>query len=88
MKTGILESENFGNGKRNYFIDFARATNNSNYIKITRSDKQTDNSYKKSSVCIFQEDFHFLIESFSMLFTSMIHRESRSGEKRKHPHYL
>ena len=81
MKSQLLESEHFGNGKRTYFIDFAKARNKSNYIKITRSDKQADNSYKKNSICIFQEDFHFLIESFSMLFTSMIHRESKSGER-------
>nr|WP_068890350.1 UPF0758 domain-containing protein [Pedobacter panaciterrae] len=81
MKTGILESENFGNGKRTYFLDFARASNNSNYIKITRSDRQTDRTYKKSSVCIFEEDFYFLIEGFSMLFTSMGNRESGSGKK-------
>ena len=81
MKTGILESEYFGNGRRTYFLDFARASNNSNYIKITRSDRKADGTYKKSSVCIFQEDFHFLIESFSMLFTSMIHREAKSDQK-------
>lgn len=81
MKKGILESEQFGNGKRTYFLDFSRAVNDSNYIRITRSDKQADNSYTKSSVCIFEEDFHFLIEGFSMLFTSMIDREGRSAKK-------
>jgi len=81
MKTGILESEQFGNGKRTYFLDFSRAANDSNYIRITRSDRQADNSYTKSSVCIFEEDFHFLIEGFSMLFTSMIDREGRSAKK-------
>lgn len=85
MKTGILESEYFGNGRRTYFLDFARASNNSNYIKITRSDRQADGTYKKSSVSIFQEDFHFLIESFSLLFTSMIHREARSDQKPEFP---
>lgn len=85
MKPQTLESEQFGNGKRTYFIDFAVAGNKSNYIRITRSDKQADNTYKKSSVCVFQEDFHFLIESFSMLFTSMIHREEISGTKQAAP---
>lgn len=75
MKTQILESETFGNGKRTYFIDFAQASNDSEYIKITRSDRQADNSFKKSSVVIFNDDFEFLIESFSMLFTRMIHRQ-------------
>lgn len=75
MKAQLLESETFGSGSRSYFIDFSKAANNSNYIKITRSDKQADNTYKKNSVVIFEEDFTFLIESFSMLFTSVIHRK-------------
>jgi len=79
MKTEILESENFGNGKRTYFLDFARASNHSTYIKISRSDKQANGSYKKSSVHVFQEDFYFLIEGLCMLFTSMGHRDSGSG---------
>jgi len=81
MKSQLLESEHFGNGKRTYFIDFAQAHNKSDYIKITRSDRQADNSYKKNSICIFQEDFHFLIESLSMVFTSRIHGESKFTEK-------
>lgn len=75
MKRQILETETFGTGARNYFIDFAKAENDSDYIRITRSDKQADNSYKRSSVVIFEEDFMFLIESFSMLFSSVIHRK-------------
>lgn len=79
MKAQLLESETFGSGSRTYFIDFSKAANQSNYIKITRSDRQEDNTYKKSSVVIFEEDFTFLIESFSMLFTSVIHRKE-SGD--------
>lgn len=81
MKTQTLEHETFGNGRRNYFIDFAQASNQSNYIKITRSDKQADNTFKTNSVVVFEEDFMFLIESFSMLFTSMIHRNEKSGKE-------
>ena len=78
MKRQILETETFGTGTRNYFIDFAKAENDSDYIRITRSDRQADNSFKRSSVVIFEEDFMFLIESFSMLFNSVIHRTKMS----------
>jgi DNA repair protein RadC len=63
-------------GNRNYFIDFKRASNNSNYIKISRSDKQPDQTYKRNAIVIFEPDFHFLIEAFSMLFTSVIHNKN------------
>lgn len=85
MKTRTLESENFGNGKKTYFLDFAMASNHSKYIKITRSDRQTNGTYKKSSVRIFEEDFYFLIEGLSMLLTSMSHRESGTGTAREYP---
>jgi DNA repair protein RadC len=78
-KIQTLESETFGNGKRNYFIDFNRAANNSNYIQISRSDLQPDGSHRRSSVCIFEEDFTFLIESFSMLFTNVIYKKEKAS---------
>ncbi|HKG06527.1 MAG TPA: UPF0758 domain-containing protein, partial [Pedobacter sp.] len=79
MKTPALESESFSSGNRNYFIDFKRAASNNNYIKITRSDRLADGTFKKSSVVVFEDDFHFFIESFSMLFTSIAHKKE-SGE--------
>ena len=84
MKTETLESETFGSANRHYFLDFKRASNNSNYIQITRSDRQADNTYKRSSVCVFEEDFTFLIESFSMLFTNVIHKKEIAEKKTEH----
>lgn len=78
MKAQILESEHFGSAQRTYFLDYAKAANDSNYIRFTRSDKQADGSYRRNTVVVFEHDFTFLIESFSMLFTSMIHREEKS----------
>ena len=75
MKTPILENESFRSGIRNYFIDWKRAASDSNYIKITRSDRQKDGTFKKNSVVVFESDFHFFIESFSMLFSSIVHRK-------------
>ncbi|NRF37495.1 UPF0758 domain-containing protein [Pedobacter foliorum] len=84
MRSEILESENFGNGKRTYFLDFARAINHRNYIKISQSDRQEDGSYKRSSVHVFEQDFYFLIEGLTALFTNMGHRESGSGTAREY----
>ena len=84
MKTETLESETFGSANRHYFLDFKRASNNSNYIQITRSDRQANNTYKRSSVCVFEEDFTFLIESFSMIFTNVIHKKELAEKKTEH----
>ncbi|HMI05316.1 MAG TPA: UPF0758 domain-containing protein [Pedobacter sp.] len=75
MKPQILESESFGTPTRNYFIDFNKSVTGSKFIRITRSDLQQDNTYKRSSIVVFESDFHFLIESFSMLFTNVAQGE-------------
>ena len=91
MKIPILESESFSSANKYYFIDFKRASNHSDYIKITRSDRNNDGTYGRQQIVIFEENFHFFIEAFSMLFTSMIHkkeyemdRETSSGKKSAH----
>ena len=78
MKPTYLASESFGSSARHYFIDFSVARNNSDYIKITRADLQPGGEYKRRSICVFEEDFHFLVESFSMVFSSVgYHRERK-----------
>ncbi|WP_231425343.1 MULTISPECIES: hypothetical protein [Pedobacter] len=47
MKNPNLTSENFSLANRNYFIDFKRAINDSNYICITRSDKLQTGGYHR-----------------------------------------
>ncbi|WP_316826095.1 MULTISPECIES: UPF0758 domain-containing protein [Pedobacter] len=70
MNTNNLTSENFSSGKRNYFLDFKRAANDNRYLCITRSDAQDDGTYKRSTVVVFEQDFHFLISAMSSLFHS------------------
>lgn len=70
MENINLATENFSSGKRNYFLDFKRAVNDSRYLCITRSDEQYDGSYKRSTVVVFEQDFHFLISAMSSLFHS------------------
>ncbi|RZJ92756.1 MAG: DUF3276 family protein [Chryseobacterium sp.] len=85
MKNQNLTTENFSSGKRNYFIDFKRAVNDSNYICITRSDKLQNGSYRRSNVVIFEEDFHFLISAFSSLFHSAAHLHLKESEYKNTP---
>ncbi|MEJ2880943.1 UPF0758 domain-containing protein [Pedobacter sp. GR22-6] len=87
-KSKILESETFGDGRLNYFIDFAQSENNSRYLKITRSERQGDNKFSRNSVVIFERDFLFLIESFSMLFSSIAEREKKESLQRPTPSYV
>ncbi|RBQ08979.1 UPF0758 domain-containing protein [Pedobacter miscanthi] len=73
MKNCNLATENFSSGRRNYFLDFKRAVNDNRYLSITRSDELDDGSYKRSSVVVFEQDFHFLISAMSSLFHSAVY---------------
>lgn len=70
MKKQVLASESFSLNNRHYFLDFKRAENNSNYIQITRSEQQPDNSYKRWQVIVFEDQFAEFIQAFSSLFQS------------------
>ncbi|WP_316818436.1 UPF0758 domain-containing protein [Pedobacter nyackensis] len=77
MKNNTLATETFSNRNMHYFLDFKVAENNSNYIRIARSDQQPDQSYVRSQVVIFEEDFHFLIQAFASLFKSVIDKDQK-----------
>jgi hypothetical protein len=78
MKNNTLASEAFSRAGKHYFLDFKVAENNSNYIQITRSDWQSGDTYKRSQVIIFQEDFHFLIQAFASLFQSAAYLDNQN----------
>src|SRR5690606_1553606 len=61
-------TESFTSRNRHYFLDYMRADNGSNYIRLARSDREADGTYQRSSVVVFEEDFQPLIQAFSSLF--------------------
>jgi len=85
MKNPNLTSESFSSANRNYFIDFKRAVNDSNYICITRSDRLFNGAYRRSNVVVFEEDFHFLVSAFSSLFHNAAHLHLDESENMNIP---
>ena len=65
--TGILDSENFGNEKRQYYFDIKMAKNTRHYMRITRRDQQSDQNYKRSEIVLFEDDIPFFVEAITML---------------------
>lgn len=70
MRNKILASETFSRHGRHYHFDFKLAQNNCNYINVTRSDLQTDGTYSRTTIPIWQEDFDNFIWGFSSLMQS------------------
>lgn len=77
MKNNTLATETFSNRNMHYFLDFKVAENNNKYIRITRSDQQADQTYVRSQVVIFEQDFHFLIQAFASLFKSVLYKDQK-----------
>jgi DNA repair protein RadC len=68
MKSETIASESFTSSRKTYFLNFMRTSEAYNYLEITRSDRQEDHSFKKSTVVVFEPDFKYLFEALSSLF--------------------
>jgi len=79
MKNPILTTESFTSGRNNYFFDFRLASNNQVYMTIACSQRQEDDSYKRSSILIFERDFELMITAFSSLFHHAGHLKTPLG---------
>lgn len=65
--SGILDTEMFGNGKRQYYFDIKIAKNKRHYLRITRRDLQAVDTYKRTAIILFEDDMPFFVEAISML---------------------
>ncbi|RZM26239.1 MAG: hypothetical protein EOO88_17700 [Pedobacter sp.] len=74
MIGNVLMTESFSSSqKRHYFLDFKRTSNNGKFIQITRSDHDGQGGYRRTSVIVFEQDFHFLVSAMSSLFHHSAH---------------
>lgn len=63
----ILDSEMFGNEKRQYYFDIKKTKNTRHYLRITRRDQQAEDLCKRTEIILFEEDMPFFVEAVSML---------------------
>jgi DNA repair protein RadC len=77
----ILESEMFGEGKRHYFIDMKKARNNSNYLRISRTDKVAENKFQRSGLVIFEQDMRFFVEALTMVLGRWSDQERKNTQQ-------
>jgi DNA repair protein RadC len=82
MNKSIIATEHFQDGKTNYFFDFKQAVNGRYYLHIARSDRQEDDSYQRSGVVIFEDNFELTIQALSQLFTAARYQVETSALNR------
>ena len=72
-----LDSEQFGEHGRLYFVDLLEARNNKPYLQITRANVAHNKIYERSSIILFEDDFEFFVEAVSMVLGRYSHGEGR-----------
>lgn len=77
MKNRTIATEAFTYGKRSFFLDFMVARNKSNYIQITKREKQDDGSFATRRLAVFMDDFEWLISGFTSLLHTVAHIDQK-----------
>ncbi|MDB5145748.1 MAG: hypothetical protein JWQ66_4461 [Mucilaginibacter sp.] len=65
--SGIMDTEMFGDDRRQYYFDIKKARNNKHYLRITRRDQAEDESFNRTQIILFEDDLGFFAEAISML---------------------
>lgn len=65
--SGILDTEMFASQNRQYYLDIKKTKNQRYYLRITRRDQETDETFKRKEIIFFEDDIQFLVEAMSML---------------------
>ncbi|MCR8556922.1 hypothetical protein KXD93_04685 [Mucilaginibacter sp. BJC16-A38] len=79
----MIATESFTHYGKTYFFDYLRAANGTDYIRITRSDRQPDDQFEKQCVVIFEENFPLLLEAMSSLFRTAGYQKAAGIETQR-----
>jgi DNA repair protein RadC len=85
MKNPIIATESFSENGTHYFFDFMQAVNGSYYLRIVRSDQQPDNTYLRTAVVFFEQNFELAIQALSTLFSNAARYEAQKTAARPAP---
>ena len=67
MLTNILDTEMFGDDKRQYYFDIKKAKNQTHYLRITNRRQVENDTFKRTEIILFEEDLGFFVEAITML---------------------
>jgi len=65
--TNILDTEMFGDDRRQYYFDIKQAKNKKHYLRITNRRQEADETFKRTQIIFFEDDLPFFVEAISML---------------------
>ena len=65
--TNVLDTEMFGDERRQYYFDIKKAKNDKYYLRITDRRQAPDETFIRSQVILFEDDLGFFVEAIIML---------------------
>lgn len=70
-----LASETFSHGKKHYFIDVKKASNDTHFLLITSSEKYDEDKFYRRTIQLWEEDLGFFVEALSVILSQLAHGE-------------
>jgi len=70
-----LASESFSHGKKHYFIDVKKASNDTHFLLITSSEQFDTDKFHRRTIRLWEEDLRFFVEALSMVLRQLAHGE-------------
>ena len=67
--TNILDSEMFGDDKKQYYFDIKKAKNQTHFLQITNRNLEGNETYKRTHIILFEDDLAFFVEAITMLLS-------------------
>lgn len=65
--TNILDTEMFGDDRKQYYFDIKKAKNEQLYLQITNRKLDAEKAYKRTHIILFEDDLAFFVEAITML---------------------
>lgn len=65
--TNILDSEMFGDNRKQYYFDIKKTKNQKHFLQITNRRQASGETYKRTHIIFFEDDLAFFVEAITML---------------------
>ena len=63
----VLDTEMFGDEKKQYYFDIKKAKNETHFLQITNRKGDPEQGYKRTHIILFEDDLPFFVEAITML---------------------
>jgi hypothetical protein len=63
----VLDTEMFGDDRKQYYFDIKKAKNEKHFLQITNRKLDAEDTFKRTHIILFEDDLPFFVEAITML---------------------